>query len=488
MSIVKILSLCLLVVLVAPSIVVAIDNNNKVVDIGGLEEDNLFGTRTNYYASLSWSARKVNGTKSGEGRRRGPNLDGWKPVYLYVFSRHSIRYPKEAIIEAIHKEIPLLKEEILRAIGLNDPRYLEFSLWRPRMLLSDQMRVSESGVVETRQVAKRFNAYFPGLLNLNRIHFDVSASARPRTQQTAKAFLEGLVEHQFGFNFGLEPFPIEVMIKEALMMHIHCKSLLQAKGVNADEKSDVYNQLVSSPQFQAMLEDFSVRNRLSTTISPNMMSHVYNLCAFELAIDHKSVWCSLFNSYELSVLEYLQDLSHYHNAYGHRCYRRLGCFIISDLMRKLREVIAGKPSVASNVSLHFSHDHMLSKVYSFLQLFAQPPTYRVHPTTDRIEVDGERQFRTSRILPFNSNIAFVLYRIDSKPNDQDKGKRANPNDANSSSNNDNVQHKLMVLVMEKPIKLPGCEQLLCDVDQFFRAYGHASRNCDLQQICSQLDE
>lgn len=177
-------------------------------------------------------------------------------------------------------------------------------------------------------------------------------------------------------------------------------------------------------------------------------------------------------------MEYLQDLCHYQKSYGHRCYRQLGCFIISDLLNKLREIVEQKHQPSHNVTLRFSHDHMLSKVYSFLQLFAEPPSYRVDPTTNRIEVDPERPFRTSRILPFNGNIAFVLY----------KTEKTNQNKENQEKTANNVQFKLMVLVMEKPIKLPGCEQLLCDLDQFFEAYGHALKNCDLQQICSQLDE
>jgi multiple inositol-polyphosphate phosphatase/2,3-bisphosphoglycerate 3-phosphatase len=70
-----------------------------------------------------------------------------------------------------------------------------------------------------------------------------------------------------------------------------------------------------------------------------------------------------------------------------------------------------------------------------------------------------REWRTSFMDSFASNLAFVLF--------QCKGD----------------QYRVGAYVQERPVNLPGCSQKLCHFSEFSAKYGQLADSCNLDNIC-----
>lgn len=114
------------------------------------------------------------------------------------------------------------------------------------------------------------------------------------------------------------------------------------------------------------------------------------------------------------------------------------------------------PSYASNFTrtvLHFSHAGAFKKVLAYFGVGKGPA----------VDWDGAcepRTWHSSKFCPFNANILFVLHRC-----------------------SDN-QLKMVTLLNEKLIKLPGCSSELCPLNEFRELFQRLDLNCNLSEICS----
>ena len=107
------------------------------------------------------------------------------------------------------------------------------------------------------------------------------------------------------------------------------------------------------------------------------------------------------------------------------------------------------------VFLGFSHSQVLKVVLARLKQFER----RIHLADDFEEAfngSKEREWRASRIMPFNSNFAFIRY------------------DCPNEVNNQTIA-RLVTLYQEQPIKIDGCDAdrqsqngLLCPLATFLR--------------------
>lgn len=103
--------------------------------------------------------------------------------------------------------------------------------------------------------------------------------------------------------------------------------------------------------------------------------------------------------------------------------------------------------------LHFSHAGALKKVLAYFEVGKGPA----------VKWDAacaHRDWRSSKLCPFNANILFVLHRCPDR------------------------QPKMVTLVNEKVVTLPGCSSELCPLSEFRELFQRESLNCDLSEICS----
>lgn len=106
----------------------------------------------------------------------------------------------------------------------------------------------------------------------------------------------------------------------------------------------------------------------------------------------------------------------------------------------------------------FGHSGTLIRLMTSLGLFKDPmPLLAINR-----DILKNRLFRTSNILSYSSNLAFVVYAC----GDVDK------------------TYRLRLDVNEKTIRIPGCDNDLCLYDQVRRNYEHLIDRCNLYEICT----
>ncbi|XP_063904569.1 multiple inositol polyphosphate phosphatase 1-like [Zophobas morio] len=124
-------------------------------------------------------------------------------------------------------------------------------------------------------------------------------------------------------------------------------------------------------------------------------------------LDQPSPWCIVFNKEQLKLLEYAENLKYYYKAgYGNDINRQIGCPPLKDVYEKFeRTVNGGGSNVQNKVTVFFTDSITIQTFLSAMGIGKdnQPPT------ADNYFQQQQRQWRTSTLDPFASNVAAALY-------------------------------------------------------------------------------
>ncbi|KAI1295539.1 Multiple inositol polyphosphate phosphatase 1 [Halotydeus destructor] len=373
--------------------------------------------------------------------------DGAEPVLFYLIARHAIRHPKSTQIVNINDKMPKIKQMALEAY--NDSRssmYLNetflLSNWQPRFVPEDDYHLTESGIRETIQLAKRFKSLFGKLLDPDTADIDVTVSARIRTTETAEAFFQGLnVTPKLTVNRELSEFAAV------------CKEKLADHGVSLVDPTVVKN-VEEGKVIKRILGKVSQRLGLEKQLQLNDFKILFRSCAFEMAAFDHSPWCAFLDKDDLLAMEHLADLeTHYDDGYGRYINHKMSCPLIQNLLESIDDAMKRKDDEKPRTYLRFSHAGSVTKLAPVFGLFDS-----LTCSNDDINNVG---WRTSLITPFGANFAFILYKF--------------PKDGVH-------EYKFQVLVQEAPMLIDGCESTLCPVEQFLNHY-KSYRKCSLNDVC-----
>ncbi|KAJ3646471.1 hypothetical protein Zmor_024058 [Zophobas morio] len=123
-------------------------------------------------------------------------------------------------------------------------------------------------------------------------------------------------------------------------------------------------------------------------------------------LDQPSPWCIVFNKEQLKLLEYAENLKYYYKAgYGNDINRQIGCPPLKDVYEKFeRTVNGGGSNVQNKVTVFFTDSITIQTFLSAMGIGKdnQPPT------ADNYFQQQQRQWRTSTLDPFASNVAAAL--------------------------------------------------------------------------------
>ena len=294
---------------------------------------------------------------------------------------------------------------------------------------------------------------------------------KPRTNETAYAFFDEI----FGKNhseFELDPLnfwtvtdlnlgsltDFDPAIKQHLTFHSDCKQKLMDNGVKLQDPKAV-NDLIESDAVRRM------RSKLAKIIGIDekkfdfkTMKMIYVVCSFEYAIYNDTLWCNLFSKGDFQLMEYIIDLQSYLvGGHGQAINQRMACPVLVDLVRHLDE--SKKASDRLTTSLQFSHSGIFKRIYAMFGLFKE-----FGSSLCRSSFQCLNEWRSSLILPFLTNMKFILYDCSAGPHSPD--------------------HRLMVKIQEHYVKIDGCDDLLCPLTSFMARYRSEAEQCDLGEICS----
>ncbi|EFB20293.1 hypothetical protein PANDA_002314, partial [Ailuropoda melanoleuca] len=356
-----------------------------------------------------------------EAPRRDPELleDTCTPVQLVALIRHGTRYPTAKQIRKLRQLHGLLQARRpgdWRA-GSAGGRDLGAALADWPLWYADWMdgQLVEKGRQDMRQLALRLASLFPALFSLeNYGRLQLVTSSKHRCVDSGAAFLQGLWQH---YHPGLPPPDVADMecgpprINDRLMRFFdHCEKFLTEVEKNATALYHV-EAFKTGPEMQNILKKVAATLQVPVNnLNADLIQVAFFTCSFDLAIKGvKSPWCDVFDIDDAKVLEYLNDLKQYwKRGYGYTINSRSSCTLFQDIFRHLDKAIEQKQRsqpISSPVILQFGHAETLLPLLSLMGYFKDKEPLTAYNYKEQLH----RKFRSGHIVPYASNLIFVLY-------------------------------------------------------------------------------
>nr|XP_005906626.1 PREDICTED: multiple inositol polyphosphate phosphatase 1 isoform X3 [Bos mutus] len=362
-----------------------------------------FGTKTRYEDANPGLLRDP------EVPRRDPELleETCTPVQLVALIRHGTRYPTTKQIRKLRQVPGRVPGPGGRGAALAD-----WPLW-----YADWMdgQLVEKGRQDMRQLALRLASLFPALFSReNYGRLQLVTSSKHRCMDSGAAFLQGLWQH---YHPGLPPPDIADMecgpprINDKLMRFFdHCEKFLTQVERNATALYHV-EAFKTGPEMQNILKKVAdILQVPVNNLNADLIQVAFFTCSFDLAIKGvKSPWCDVFDIDDAKVLEYLNDLKQYwKRGYGYSINSRSSCTLFQDIFQHLDKAVKQKQRshpVSSPVILQFGHAETLLPLLSLMGYFKDKEPLTAYNYKEQMH----RKFRSGHIVPYASNLIFVLY-------------------------------------------------------------------------------
>lgn len=414
--------------------------------------------------------------------------DGCEPVVFYFVGRHSARFPdREDIIEQNN----LLKDIQAKLSFVNKnaacpTAYTPFLEWKTQMLPDQDNLITELGANEEESIGRRFKKLYPKFFDANTADITVGVTKKIRTAQTAAEFMRvvdgwklsyvckniptnNATESGYNLNEILRNQCYETLMRDnalpMLWFHDQCEVISGKVPKNplssAIKKPEVLRPIVNKVESKLQLPRGSLADKA--------MDAIYNTCKFENAISNYSIWCDLLDKEDVEAYEYTEDVKSYLNdAYGENANTKQACPIISDLISKFKDgsTMSGINGEKKKSYFHFSHAGAMKKFIAAFGVFEDKKSYSEDQITEfmrTLKAPSNRRYRSSLLVPFSANMAFILYRCN-KPKKNE------------------IKYKMLTVVTEHPVKLKGCGSTDCNFDKFMKEFSFMEK-CDLKEIC-----
>ncbi|XP_076981446.1 multiple inositol polyphosphate phosphatase 1 [Tamandua tetradactyla] len=356
-----------------------------------------------------------------EAPRRDPELlEGTcTPVQLVALIRHGTRLPTAKQIRKLRQLHGLLQARGASCgkVGAAGGRNLGAALAEWPLWYADWMdgQLVEKGRQDMRQLALRLASLFPSLFsreNYGRLR--LVTSSKHRCVDSGAAFLEGLWQHYYP---GLPPPDVADMecglprINDKLMRFFdHCEKFLTEVERNTTALYHV-EAFKTGPEMQNILKKVAATLQVPVSdLNADLIQVAFFTCSFDLAVKGvKSPWCDVFDIDDAKVLEYLNDLKQYwKRGYGYTINSRSSCVLFQDIFQHLDKAVEQKQRsqpISSPVILQFGHAETLLPLLSLMGYFKDKEPLTAYNYKEQMH----RMFRSGHIVPYASNLVFVLY-------------------------------------------------------------------------------
>ncbi|XP_032347279.1 multiple inositol polyphosphate phosphatase 1 isoform X1 [Camelus ferus] len=428
-----------------------------------------------------------------EAPRRDPELleETCTPVQLVALIRHGTRYPTAKQIRKLRQLHGLLQarrpgDDGTRAAG---GRSLGAALANWPLWYADWMdgQLVEKGRQDMRQLALRLASLFPALFSReNYGRLQLVTSSKHRCVDSGAAFLQGLWQH---YHPGVPPPDVAgdrpgllasaypdmecgpPRINDKLMRFFdYCEKFLTQVEKNATALYHV-EAFKTGPEMQNILNKVAATLQVPVNnLSADLIQVAFFTCSFDLAIKGvKSPWCDVFDIDDAKVLEYLNDLKQYwKRGYGYTINSRSSCTLFQDIFQHLDKAIEQKKSsqpVSSPVILQFGHAETLLPLLSLMGYFKDKEPLTAYNYKEQMH----RKFRSGHIVPYASNLIFVLYHC-------------------KNAKTPKEEFRVQMLLNEKVLPLAHSQQTVSLYEDLKNYYKdilqscHTSEECDVPKV------
>ncbi|XP_067408879.1 multiple inositol polyphosphate phosphatase 1 isoform X2 [Emydura macquarii macquarii] len=420
------------------------------------------------------------------------------PLQLRALIRHGTRFPTEKQIRKLGQ-----LHRLLRSQERPCPAAQQLARWDMWYQPDMDGRLAPKGRLDMEQLARRLAARFPGLLSPQR-RFAFASSSKHRCVESSAAFRKGLQLALYGqppargngagkASLGtpthgtevdrLGPCPglawvspahttgsdienEETEINDKLMRFFdHCEKFVTCVEENATAMYQV-DAFKQGPEMKRVLEKIAATLCIPVRdLNADLVQVAFFTCSFELAIKNvNSPWCSLFNEDDAKVLEYLNDLKQYwKRGYGYDINSRSSCILFQDIFTHLEKAIAESKSsmpISSPVILQFGHAETLQPLLALMGFFKDMEPL----AANNYKKQMHRQFRSGRIVPYASNLIFVLYHCDQAKTPEE-------------------EYQVQILLNEKLLPFPHSEETVALYTDLKNHYKDILQNCHFSEEC-----
>ncbi|XP_008182157.1 multiple inositol polyphosphate phosphatase 1 [Acyrthosiphon pisum] len=382
------------------------------------------------------------------------NFEGCKAWKIWLVQRHGTRTPGKELDQFVKNRLPEIQKDIVN--NLIEHKLCnedEIKLWTSHEEIDDKKRLTKEGEDELLALAERMQLRFPNLLNqpYESTNFLFRFTDTQRTRISAKQFATGL----FGRNDVKKVLFDEPLAKDPLLRFYKVCQKWRKDVKKSSTASAEHQQFIESELTNVTLKSISSRLGLGYTLTFKDAKNIYTYCAFETAWEKNKVspWCSIFNKSDFMLFEYSEDLKHYLiDGYAYELSYKQACVLLKNAI----EYFDDQDLNSKNGIFYFTHSGTILKMLGLLGLYKDEHKLK-HDNYFKME---NRLWRTSKIDPFGSNIAFVLYKCN------------------------NNETKILTLHQERIVHINGCKDDLCSYEKFKQLFATELKNCNFDEMCN----
>lgn len=365
---------------------------------------------------------------------------GCRPKKIWHIIRHGARAPTKTHLRNMEQNLPRIAQIIINAKSESFLTQIE-ELKKWKLPFNAEAVLTAEGGEELSSLASRTKARFPTLFpeEYSKTHYYFRHTDAERTQSSARNFTFGLFGNEHSKVEYPPPPPIDLVLK----FYKTCPRYIDEVDRYEYEEAISFSK---SERMTTVIALVNERLNLNGTLTFDDVDNMYQTCIHEAASFKQSVWCSLLPLEAIKVYGFIDSLDKYHKS-GYRfdvTYKQ-ACPMFNSMIDHFEK--KDGPTTA----VYFAHDGGILKFYAHLGLFKDDHHL------NRTDYEGSYQWDISKIGPFATNIAFVLYSCSSV-------------------------EKVAVLFHERLIKLPNCGEL-CDFETIKLHYNDSINNCAHDQIC-----
>ncbi|XP_053306502.1 multiple inositol polyphosphate phosphatase 1 [Spea bombifrons] len=397
--------------------------------------------------------------------------DTCTPLKIVSVIRHGTRYPTKNQIKKMKKMYSLIQK-----YG-GDGSELAGKLQKWNMWYEDWMdgQLVKKGEQDMKNLAIRLATLFPSLFTADKFKnckMSFLTSSKHRCVDSTKAFISGLEHGYFGFppNSGAEMEDVpcrEPVINDTLMRFFdHCEKFVVQVEDN-DTAMHELDKFKQGPEMTKVIRKISAHlNVPERELSADLIQVAFFTCSFELAINNvaDSPWCKLFDEEDGKVLEYLNDLKQYwKRGYGFDINTRSSCNLFQHIIKHLDAAVAESKrsqQISTPVVMQFGHAETLLPLLALMGLFKDEEPL----TADSFSSQGDRKFRSGQIVPYASNLVFVLYHCELAKTPQE-------------------EFQVQMLLNENLLPFPHSHESVCLYEDLKKQYGHLLNYCHVKEEC-----
>ncbi|XP_069812379.1 multiple inositol polyphosphate phosphatase 1-like [Dendropsophus ebraccatus] len=392
------------------------------------------------------------------------------PLQIVSVIRHGTRYPTKKQIKKLKKMYNLIEESTS-----NSELVKELQSWN--MWYEDWMdgQLVKKGEVDMKNLAYRLASLFPSLFTSDKLlkcKMSFTTSSKHRCVDSTKAFINGLAHTYLRL-----PLPTEEelendscrapVVNDTLMRFFdHCEKFVAQVEENDTATREV-DKFKEGPEMKRVLQKIS--NLLSIPedkLNADLIQVAFFTCSFELAINNivNSPWCRLFDEEDAKVLEYLNDLKQYwKRGYGFDINSRSSCNLFQHIFQHLDNAVSESKSsqqISNPVVMQFGHAETLLPLLALMGLFKDEKPL----TADNFSTHLNQKFRSGRIVPYASNLVFVLYHCELAESPKE-------------------EYQVQMLLNENLLPFPHSQESVCLFEDLKKQYNHLIESCHVREEC-----